>query len=417
MTKPIVCIVDAFSTGAELAVQFDAYGFKTIHVQSSPRIDPELLKTFRSDDFIDHFVYHQNWEELLAFARSFIPKHVIAGTETGVILADNLASALSLPCNDPTTSHLRRNKYAMNEALKQNSIPSVEQHCCSSSEEAIAWAESYGYWPVVAKPLDSAGTDNVYFCYSSTEVEQACFNILGHVNRMGSTNNQVLMQECLHGQQYFINAVSINGTHLFTEFWKDTKLQIDGASMICDREELLPFDGAEQEQIKSYMSRVLDCLGVKEGASHSELMFTARGPILIESAARMQGTILHEALIAAIGDSHVTTTVERYAAPERFESRIGSGYLLNKHLLCVTLASDVSGTVIENNVETKLKLLPSFYAVFHTPAPGERLERTVDLFSNPGIIYLLHQNAEQVEQDYLQIRSWEKEKAFFVVEE
>ncbi|GIQ67793.1 ATP-grasp domain-containing protein [Xylanibacillus composti] len=417
LNKPVVCIVDAFSTGAELPSEFSKYGYDSIHIQSSADVDSELRSTFRETDFIKHWIYEEVKEnDILLEIRRYNPSFVIAGTETGVILADKLAHVLDLPGNDPRTSSLRRNKYDMNEAIREKGLPSVRQARCATVTEALEAAKKMGGWPIVAKPLDSAGTDHVYFCRSENELTAACERILMQVNRMGSLNEYVLVQECLEGQQYFINAVSLEGKHIFTEIWKDTKKSVEGAGMICDQEELLPYEGNVQEQIMNYMKQVLDVLGIRDGASHSELMFTERGPVLIESAARMQGTILHEALIAAIGDSHVTTTVERYVDPDKFMSRMQTPYTLRKYLFCITLSSHVSGVVVENRVEALTSALPSFFAVFHTPQAGEKIERTVDLFTNPGILYLLHQNRDQIIEDYNQIRQWEREQAFFEVD-
>ncbi|MEH7036426.1 hypothetical protein V7054_30215, partial [Priestia megaterium] len=145
-------------------------------------------------------------------------------------------------------------------------------------------------------------------------------------------------------------------------------------------------------------------------------MYTEQGPILIESGARMMGTILEDAVISAIGDSHVTTTVERYVQPEKFRNRLMQGYQLNKNLFCITLVSNETGTVLENHVVERLQELDSFYKVFHTPQVGEKIYKTVDLFTNPGIIYLLHDSQEQIYKDYKEIRRLEAEGAFFRVE-
>lgn len=415
MSKQWVCIVDAYSTGAELAQELGKYGYGSIHVQSTSQIDKDLLSTFRADDFKENFVFEGKLDELLAKIEVYKPQYVIAGTETGVILSDLLAHSLLLPGNDPQTSHYRRNKFEMNNILKERGLLSVEQARFSTTQAAIDWAVKRNIWPVVVKPLDSAGTDHVYFSENNEEVRAACDSILHQYNRMGSYNNEVLLQEYLNGQQYFVNAVSCNGNHVVTEIWKDIKKRVDGASMICDKEELLPYHGEIQNKIVKYIKEALDILGVKEGASHSELMYTEKGPVLIETAARMQGTILHNALIESIGDSHVTTTVERYVFPDKFMERMNRHYTINKNLFCITLASNETGVVVENNVAEKLKELVSFYAVFHTPKPGETIERTIDLFSNPGIIYLLHEDREQILKDYEQIRKWEDSGAFFKV--
>jgi ATP-grasp domain len=405
-----VCIVDAFSTGASLAPYFKKKGYQLVHVQSSNDIVEDLLVTFKPEDFNNLFIFQDNLEELHQQLKELNVVHVIAGTETGVFLTDLLAKKLDLPGNDPSTSVLRRNKYEMHEALKRNNIGHAKQGYFHTVDEALNWAYEQEIWPLVAKPLDSAGSDSVSFCYSIEELSRACTLIINHENKLGFTNEGVLIQECLEGQQYFVNAVTIDGKHAITEIWKDKRNE-----GICDIEELLPYQGKDQEEIIKYVREVLTCLGVEEGPSHTELMFTSRGPVLIESGARMMGTILEEAVLAAIGDSHVTATVERYTEPEKFMRRLEVGYILNKNLFCVTLVSNQSGTVVENNTLEKLKSLSSFHKVFHTPQVGERIHKTVDLFTNPGIIYLLHDSHEQIYSDYEEIRRLEKKGEFFRV--
>jgi biotin carboxylase len=414
-----ICIVDGYSTGADLAPEFRKLGWEVIHVQSSPEILPDFVSSYRPADYEARFVHDGSPAGLEGLARDVAPlrpSYVVAGTETGVALADALAAALGLPGNDPRTTALRRDKYAMQEALRANGLGCIRQCRVSEVEAAAEWASALGRWPLVVKPIDSAGADGVFFCGSVAEVRAAVRALLGRRNRLGLENDHVLIQERIFGQQYFVNAVTLGGRHVFTEIWKDDKVLVPGAGLICDREELLPYEGERQRTILDYMGKVLDALGVREGPSHSELMMTEDGPVLIESAARMQGTILHEAVVAALGDSHVTCTVERYADPDRFAGRLSSPYALRSNLHCVTLASAVSGTVRRNRSLELIGSLPSYFQMFHTPGPGERIERTIDLFSNPGIVYLLHEDGARLEADYARIRDWERSGALFEVD-
>ncbi|MED4217839.1 ATP-grasp domain-containing protein [Priestia megaterium] len=411
MKNQSVCIVDAFSTGAALAPQFKQHNYKIVHVQSSKAIVKDLLDTFREDDFDELLVFEDNLSDLTQHLRNMGVSHIIAGTETGVSLSDILSEKLDLAGNSPKTSIIRRNKYEMHEALKKHNIAHARQGYFQSIDEATKWAYEQGIWPLVAKPLDSAGSDSVSFCSNIEELKKACSLILNRENKLGFKNEGVLVQECLKGQQYFVNAVSIDGEHAITEIWKDKRNQ-----GICDIEELLSYEGNEQKDIIEYVRSVLTCLGIEQGPSHTELMYTEQGPVLIESGARMMGTILEDAVISAIGDSHVTTTVERYVQPEKFRNRLMQGYQLNKNLFCITLVSNETGTVLENHVVERLQELDSFYKVFHTPQVGEKIYKTVDLFTNPGIIYLLHDSQEQIYKDYKEIRRLEAEGAFFRVE-
>jgi biotin carboxylase len=412
-----VCIVDAYSTGAELAPLFQAAGYSCVHVQSASEIPADFLNSFRITDFRRNIVASegQAWGSVLEQVQEHDPAFILPGTETGVPLADFLSSRLGLPGNETGTTALRRDKFEMQEALRRAGLSAIKQARVTTPDEAMAWCDQQNQWPIVVKPLDSAGADSVRFCADADEARDAVRSIIGSRNRIGIENRGALLQERLRGEQYFVNAVSIDGLHMITEIWLDQKTEVEGASLICDKEELLPFEGAAQGMIVEYIRRVLTALGVQNGPSHSELMLTSEGPVLIETAARMQGTILHEAVVAALGASHVTSTVERYLRPEEFRRRIAEPYQLRSGLYCITLQSHNNGIVITNNCSEHLSDMPSFHAMFHTPLPGERIHRTTDLFSNPGIIYLLHENREQLEADYKRIREWEAAGKLFSV--
>lgn len=415
--KKVICIVDAYSTGAALVPFFKQAGWFCIHVQSCPEIPDEYLPTFVPESF-DLLLapvsgHLDGFNAILGQLEAARPHYIIPGTETGVEIADYLSSRLGTPGNSWKTSRLRRDKFAMQDALRQGGLASIPQCITSQLDEALSWAEARQQWPVVVKPVDSAGADSVRFCSGRDELAQAFDQILGKRNKLGLINTHVLLQERLHGQQFIVNAVSMNGEHLITEIWSDDKLLVSEASLICEKEILLPYQGEIQQRLIAYMKQALTLLGVNEGPSHSEIMWTEAGPVLIETAARMQGTIMHDAVITALGYSHVTLTAERYLTPEKFAQRLSQEYVRKAHLFCVTLASKFEGVVVKNRCEELIHHLPSYFGMMHTPEAGEKIYRTRDLFTNPGIIYLCHNSEEQIISDYKMIRQLENDGLLF----
>jgi len=258
------------------------------------------------------------------------------------------------------------------------------------------------------KPVASAGADGVTFCANRSEVIRAAEAVLGKKNKLGDVNDAVVLQEKISGQQYIVNAVSIGGRHYISEIWRDDKIHVPGASLICDREILLSPGTPLTDALEDYVIRCLDALGVREGPSHSELFKTDGGDlVLIETAARMQGTIDHEAVIEATGHSHVTLTALRYADPDSFSKLLGARYARRSHLHCITLCAQRSGIVKDNRSLHYLSALKSFRSLMHTPQKGEPIYRTVDLFTNSGIVYLANENEKILEFEYQFIRRLE----------
>jgi len=419
MTHNIAVIVDAYSTGAKLAAKFHAEGVAVLHVQSASPIIDFYINDFRPDDFIANVVFNGLAESLVEINRwlnGIKPICVLAGAETGIELADLLAGELGVEGNSTETSRVRRDKYAMACALKEAGLATPYFLRTDNLHTLTEWASGHG-WPIVLKPLASAGNDSVFFCNDRAELESAFHSIYNKANRFGGHNNHVLAQTLLKGTQYVINSVSIDAQHYISDMWIDRRKVIAGASNIYDCEELLPYEGEVQAALVSYMKKALDALGVHNGPAHSEIMMTAEGPVLIETGARLQGAMLEEAVIEALGESQITLTIERYCHPHLFKRRLGQQYVLSKHVLCVAMISDQEGVVVDTTGFENIRSLSSYACHFHLPEKGDTITRTIDLFSIPGVVYLSHEELAVLQADYATIRRLESAHQVFSVNE
>lgn len=419
MSQTFALIVDAYSTGAELPHKFSARGIPSIHIQSTAYIPPSYVASFQPDSFATNIVYRNLDDCINQLAAALGSGHaswVMAGAETGVELADLLAAELKLPGNPVASSRRRRDKYEMARALQGAGLVAADSLRTDDVEELLQWAEGERRsWPLVVKPLDSAGSDHVFFCTDAGQLRSAFESIIGQCNRMGNINRQVLAQSFLVGTQYVVNSVSIDGRHVFSDIWIDRRKTLPGASNLYDCEELLPATGSVQDSLISYMSRVLDVLEVRNGPAHSEVIMTQHGPVLVETGARLQGSMLEQPVIDALGASQVTLAVERCCDPKIFERRLTKPYVLSRHVMCVALISEQSGTVTDISGLKAICELPSYASHFHTPEVGDSIMRTTDLFSIPGVIYLTHVDQDVMRRDYETIRELERDRILFTV--
>jgi biotin carboxylase len=409
--SPLGVIVDGYSTGQHLAPRFAAAGVPCVHVESAPPA-PFYARTFRPEDYVARLA-HRDLDETVARLRELGATFVLAGAEPGVPLTDALGERLGLPTNGTALSDARRDKFAMGEALRRAGVPAVEQIVTGDVEEAVAWALARDDWPVVVKPVDSAGTDGVIFCLDPPELRAAFAAQLGHPNALGGSNRRLLVQEQLRGTQFFINSISWDGVHAITEVWRDTRRRVQGAGMVCDREQLLPARGPEQDVVIPYVACVLDALGIRFGAGHAEVMLTARGPVLIECAARMQGSMLPDAVERAT-PSHVAVTVEAYLDPATVRRRAERPYELAGWVECIALISEQEGIISSCERLEALRALPAYHSEIAMLGVGDRIKRTVDLFSSPGSVYLVHHEEHRLREEYERLRAIEREGLFEV---
>jgi hypothetical protein len=403
-------VVDAFSTGARLAPRFTAAGMPVVHVQSSPRLPDFYLRGFRPGDFVENVVHEGDLEATLARLARHDPAFVVVGSEPGVPLADALSERLGLPSNGAALSRARRDKHEMGAALRRAGLRAVEETKTAAAAEAIAWADSGERWPVVVKPLDSAGTDGVTICESGPGIEAAFAAILGRPNALHGANEELLVQELLRGTQLFVNSISWDGVHHVSEVWRDNKLRLP-ENFIYDYEELLPRHGPQQDRVVPYVEAVLDALGIRFGPAHTEVMLTESGPVLVESGARMHGSVPDE-IVDRCTPSHQTLTAEAYLDPGSVARRAAAPYELTAGAYCVMLMSEDEGTIVSAEGLRKIESLPSFAGTISMLGPGDRLKRTVDLFSCPGIVYLVDPDRARLKADYDRIRELDTAELF-----
>lgn len=404
---PTVAIVDPVSTGAHLAPEFARRGWRAVAVLSSGKIPDAYVKGFKRGDFADVITYTGDVEETLARLTALEPQFVLAGAEHGVELADQLAERLGLPGNGTALSACRRDKFAMVERIRESGLPAAASIVSRNAQDIVDWADQSQVWPLVVKPVASAGSDGVAFCTDAAQVKAAFTAVHGTVNQLGGFNDQVMAQERLIGQQYFVNSVSRAGRHYIAEIWKDVRVPV-GEGQVYDREELLAGDGELQRTVVSYVEEVLDALGIVHGPAHTEIMLTANGPVLIESGARLQGAVTPAPHVAATGTSQVALTVDACTDPDAFDRLPGTVYELRKQLRVVSLIAPHDGALVDGPDLAELNSLTTLSASVRSLAAGTPVRRTVDLFSSPDHLYLLHADLDVVERDYARIRQLEQ---------
>ena len=285
----------------------------------------------------------------------------------------------------------------------------------ASAAEAVKWAAARSGAPVVVKPLDSAGTDGVSIAHDGAAIEAAFAANLGRPNALHGANEELLVQELLQGTQLFVNSISWDGVHHVSEVWRDNKLRV-GANFIYDYEELLPRHGEQQDQVVPYVEAVLDALGIRFGPAHTEVMLTETGPVLVESGARMHGSVPDE-IVDRCTPSHQTLTAEAYLDPHSVARRAQQPYELAAGAYCVMLISRHEGRIVDDAGMREIEALPSFAGTISMLGPGDELKKTVDLFSCPGIIYLVDPDRDRLKADYDRIRELDAAGAVFELEE
>lgn len=393
----VIIIVDAYSTGKYLAPAFRSYGYKLVHIQST-KIIPKLYSQYAKDLSINFFenIIYSDIETILRQLEKYKVKFVIPGTESGVLIADLISEKLGLSTSNGTQYSLsRRDKYLMHQTLKAEGVAHIAQYKSSELKDILTWVKSSdsqfeeSKTPVVLKPVNSAGTDNVMFCYSESDISKAFQKIKTSLTIFDTPNTEVLVQNYLHGTEYIVNTVSCEAKHFVTDIWRINKKYINNTP-VCDFEEVIPPTEEIFQQLSSYTDTVLNALRIKYGAGHSEIMLTPSGPILIETAARLIGGIDPAAITNVLGYTQISVLVESYISPRRFLQCCSLERLpIQKYPLNIFLVSEQSGRIVNDFDSKPYESIQGFYSASVGLKKGDRLEKTNSFANCPGYIYFL----------------------------
>lgn len=405
--RPLV-LVDAYSTGAFLARALAEHR-PLLHVSSRRDMPAAFAASCPQALFAQRYQLHEvGFEPLCQVLAAQHPEAVLTGSEFGVELADRLAATLGLPGNDPRLSAARRDKALMAEQVAAAGLPVAAQLRTGSAEQACAWFQAQGARPVVVKPLDSAGSDQVFICRNTSQVRDAADAILGGTNLMMRDNHEVLVQEYLEGDEYVINTVSHQGRHWLSDAWRCTKTLSEDGRKIYDSEYLLAPDDPCLEALVGYVEGVLDALAIGEGPAHTEVILTAAGPRLLETGARLSGLANPPALQAATGADQVSLTVEACLTPARLLQR-PRRYRQLQAACTLNLIARGQGRFDLGRVTSRLDQLASYHSARWRFSDGRALAPTVDLNSSPGAVFMVHPQPDRIRQDQLAWRTWEQD--------
>ena len=404
-----VVVVDGFSSGKFLAKKLHEDGCVLFHIASSPDIDGYYYVGFDSTIYVRYIVHTETALTLLEL-RHFDPDIIVAGAESGVLLADLLNKKLGLDyANEFSRSRARRNKYHMIQCITEAGLSAPAQCAVAAWKDGKEWLAAHGRFPIVVKPLESAGADGVSICRDPGACKVAFKALLGTRNKLNVENSQVLFQEYLAGTEYVVNMVSLNGHQLVTEVVKYTKRVLETGSIVYDIDQLLASTDAPYAELVAYTREVVRCLGIRNGPSHAEVMYTEDGPTLVEIAARTDGILRPDVSALTTGLGQIDACALSITRPLEFEQLLASNqdYVLLKHTYNLCLINRSEGVFCSEAFVQELHTLASFFEVVFYVENGQRIAPTRDVFSQPGTVYLIHDDLAQIEADYACIREME----------
>lgn len=381
-------LVNPVSTGVALHKAFREEGAVCLHLY-----DASLRHAYDADDS-PRTLLHEDLAKTLELLGELPVAAVIAASEYGVLLADELAGALGLPHHRPELAAARRDKELMVRALEQAGVPTARTVSVRTEDELDLLLSGWDSYPVMVKPRNSAGSDGCVISPDRDTALRAFRDIVDRRNLMGEVNEDVIVQEFLTGTQYIVNTVSLAGRHLVSEVYAERIDHVDGAPVlrhIISR----PLLEADEAALVDYVLECLDALGIREGAAHTEVMLTPAGPRLVEVNSRVMGpSLAPDAYHTAFGYSHQHLVAERFLRADEFARRFELPYTAARTVAKVFLRPHRPGVLRSIDGARVLRRLPGFHSIDRLPVVGEPLEHRYLTTGACGIAYLVHEDEE-----------------------
>ena len=253
---------------------------------------PDNIAHKYSDEF--HNVSILNKDAVLNLAQELKINGILSfGVDPGVVTAAYVAEKMNLPfqCSYKSACILQ-DKSLFRQFLKDNNFNVPNAKGYSSKEDALADTDSFN-WPIIVKPVDSAGSKGVTRVDLKEQLPSAIEYALSE-----SHNGHFIIEDFLEkeGNSSDCDSFTVDGKLVFCSF----------NEQLFDNKAINPYTPAAytwpstipqwaQEELKSELQRLMTLLNVKTGVYNIETRLCKNGkPYIMEVSPRGGGNRLSE---------------------------------------------------------------------------------------------------------------------------
>ena len=231
------------------------------------------------------------------------------GTDLGNITVSRVAERLGLVANPVDVVDRSTNKHLMREAFARCGDPSPRSYLVGEGDDPSRLELAY---PVIVKPVDRSGSRGITKLEGSEGLASALALAQGE-----SFSHQAVVEEFMEGEEFSVEFCSWEGEHTFLAL---TKKFTTGAPGFVETGHLEParVPGEVLQRVRCVVAHALDSLGVRYGASHSEVMLRPDGSVgIVEIGSRMGGDCIGSDLVRLSTGIDFTAAVVSVALGER----------------------------------------------------------------------------------------------------
>ena len=219
--KKTIVVVECYSSSVNYIHDIRKQGYEPILLELyAPQKDMAKIRAIndKAYAFIEEPIpqilqAEKTYEKTLKMISKLPPVLILPGADTGLELSLKLSSDLKLKSNPFSIFWNLRDKFIMQEILKNAGLRYVKSCIIRSEEEAVDLYRKEFRNKVVIKPTQSAASKNVFVCSSETEVKNAFRINEQFIKQRNKKEEKIIMQEYIDGQEYAVDTISCEGRH------------------------------------------------------------------------------------------------------------------------------------------------------------------------------------------------------------
>jgi biotin carboxylase len=239
-----------------------------------------LADLFVTADFRDPVLLRHTIHEVARQYRAEVIYHI--GREETMVTAHEAAEELHAEVNSAAAIRFLADKHAMRDLLARHELSPVSFESAPTRHDVPAAVERIGR-PAVVKPVALAGSRGVFLWQEARD--RAAWTEL--VDAYGY-EGPFLVEEYLRGPEYSVETLSQDGRHRVVGI---TEKLLGAPPLFVEVGHVhpAPLPRDREQAIKELTVRFLTLCGYRFGPAHTEIIWTAHGPRIVESQARLGG--------------------------------------------------------------------------------------------------------------------------------
>jgi len=393
-----IALFDPINSGANLKTAAKELGFKVIGVftKSIPLFKDKYHVTEESlFEDCDEIIVADEREVILQKLKNsnFTIRAVIAGLDSGLEMADQVAHDLKCFRNPIGLSSSRRDKGKMRKVIQKSGYACPDFSLCQTEKKLNQFISSHPF-PLVVKTPRGAATSQVYVCNDEKSARLAFHEIRSTEDFFGDRAKYAVIEEYISGKEYIINTFSDGRKVHVTDVWVYDKIDTETFKNVTYNAVSIPLSDPTIKTLIQHGAGLAKAFGLKRGPAHLEIKEDPlRGPTLIEINARICGAKLPDFMKKYTNFDPYRATIEVFAYG-RFV--FPDPLIFHKHFAVACCPVFQSGKVKKISGIEEIETLSSYDKHTLSIEKGDHIPTSTYTTTIPLFVYLAHADRTQL---------------------